>query len=195
MLYYSTDLSKAYRNSCGTAEKVFHGYAFECYYCGKYFAGADKQNRHIESCSGIPGVVYNFNNQNLVAFEDNFKSKDDLPFALYFDFETTAATDNCFDPEQTKMFVVSYALIVCFHPKLNIPKIILERSYKHSINELASIDYLTIDQKNFADQKLVSQLRDAAFEVNTRQCKNALAQRFSIETAFVKQKKNSTRMV
>ena len=120
-----------------------------------------------------------------------------MPFALYFDFETTAPTDNCFDPEQTKMFVVSYALIVCFHPKLNIPKIILERSYKHSINELASIDYLTIDQKNFADQKLVSQLRDAAFEVNTRQCKNenALAQRFSIETAFVKQKKNSTRMV
>ena len=87
------------------------------------------------------------------------------------------------------MFVVFYALIVCFYPKLNIPKIILERSYVHSINEVASIDYLTIDQINFADQKLVSQLRDAAFEVNTRQCKNALAKRFSIETAFVKKKK------
>ena len=171
--------------------KSFSQYAFECYYCGKFFALADKQKRHIQSCSGISGVVYNLSNQNLVTFEDNFKSKGDLPFALYFDFETIAPADNCFDPEQTKMFVVSYALIVCFHPKLNIPKIILERSYKHSINELASIDYLTIDQKNFADQKLVSQLRDAAFEVNTRQCKNALAQRFSIETAFVKQKKKT----
>ena len=84
------------------------------------------------------------------------------------------------------MFVVSYTLIVCFHPKLKIPKIIVERNYAHSINELTSIDYLTIDQINFADQKLVSKLRDAAFEVNTRRCKNALAQMFSIETAFAK---------
>ena len=125
LCYYSTDLSKAYRNSCGTVEKVSHGYAFECYYCGKYFARADIEKWHIESCSGTPGVVYNFNNQNLVTFEDNFKSKSDLSFALYFSFETTAPADNYFDPKQTKMFVVSYALIVCFHPKLKIPKIIV----------------------------------------------------------------------
>ena len=109
-----------------------------------------------------------------------------MPFALYFDFETTAPTDNYFDPEQTKMFVVSYELIVCFHPKLKIPQIIVERSYAHSINELTSIDYLTIDQINFADQKLVSQLRDVGLEVNARQCKNALAQMFTTETAFAK---------
>ena len=48
------------------------------------------KNIKIESCSGVPGVVYNFNNQNIVTFEGNFKSKGDLPFALYFDFETTA---------------------------------------------------------------------------------------------------------
>ena len=92
-----------------------------------------------------------------------------MPFALYFDFETIAPADNCFDPEQTKMFVVSYAFIVCFHPKLKIPKIIVQRSYAHSLNKLTSIDYLTIAQINFADQKLVLQLRDAAFEVNARQ--------------------------
>ena len=46
----------------------------------------------------------------MVTFEENFKSKGDLPFALYFDFETTALTDNYFDPEQAKMFVVSYML-------------------------------------------------------------------------------------
>ena len=103
-----------------------------------------------------------------------FKSKGDLPSALYFDLETTAPTDNYFDPEQTKMFVVSYALIVCFHPKLKIQKIIVKRSYADSINDLTSISYLTADQLNFADPKLVSQLRDAALEVNARQCKNAL---------------------
>ena len=58
LCYYSTDLSKPYRNSYGeTAEKVSHGYAFECYYCGKFFAWAGRQKRHIESCSGVPGVV------------------------------------------------------------------------------------------------------------------------------------------
>ena len=81
-----------------------------CYYSTDLFARADKRKRNIESCSGVPGVVYNFNNKNLVTFEDNFKSKGDLPFALYFDFETTALTDNYFDPEQVKMFVVSYLL-------------------------------------------------------------------------------------
>ena len=121
LCYYSTDLSKAYRNSCGeTAKKVSHGYAFECYYCSKFFVREDRQKRHIESCSSVPGVVYNFNNQDLVTFEDNFKSKGDLSFALYFDFETTASTDNYFDPEQTKIFVVSYALIACFYLKLKI---------------------------------------------------------------------------
>ena len=110
----------------------------------------------MENCSGVPGIVYNFNNQNLVTFEDNFKSKGDLPFALYFDFETTSPTDNYFNPEQTKMLVVCYALIACFHPKLKIQKTIVKRSYTHSINELSSISYLTADQLNFADLKHVS---------------------------------------
>ena len=42
------------------------------------------------------------------------------------------------------------------------------------------------DQLNFADPKLVSQLGDSSLEVDARQCKNALAQMFTIETAFVK---------
>ena len=72
----------------------------------------------------------------MTTFEENFKSKGDLPFALYFDFKTTAPTDNYFDPEQIKMFVVSYALIVSFHPKLKIAKTVVERSYAHPLKEL-----------------------------------------------------------
>ena len=63
--------------------------------------------KNIENCSGRPGVVYNFNNQNLISYQDNFHAKGDVPFVIYFDFETTAPTDNCLDAEQTKMFVVS----------------------------------------------------------------------------------------
>ena len=56
-----------------------------------------RQKRHMANCSGKPGVVYNFNNQNLISH-----AKDDVPFVIYFDFETTAPTDNCLDPEQKK---------------------------------------------------------------------------------------------
>ena len=43
-----------------------------------------------------------------------------------------------FDPEQKKMFVVSYVLIVTFHPALNIKRIIVQRSYVHSLRQLTS---------------------------------------------------------
>ena len=49
---------------------------------------------------------------------------------IHFDLETTASTDNCFDPEQQKkMFVMSYVLIVSFRPYLKLRKIIVQRSY------------------------------------------------------------------
>ena len=65
----------------------------------------------MENRSGVPGVIYNFNTQILISFEDKFHAKGNLPFVIYFDFETTAPTDNCFDPEQKTMFVVSYVMI------------------------------------------------------------------------------------
>ena len=63
------------------------------------------KKRHIENCSGVLGIIYNFNNKKLITFEDNFKSKRDMPMAMYFDFETTPPTDNCFDPEQKICFL------------------------------------------------------------------------------------------
>ena len=109
------------------------------------------------NCSGVPGIIYNFNNKHLITFEDNFKLKGDIPMALYFDFETTAPTDNCFDPEQKEMFVMSYVLIVAFHPHLNLRKIIVQRSCGQSLEQLTTIDYLTNDQMSFIDVMLVKQ--------------------------------------
>ena len=86
----------------------------------------------MENCSGKPGVVYNFNNQCLISYQDNFHAKGDVPFVVYFDFETTAPTDNCLDPEQKKMFIVSYVMIAAFHPELKLDRIIIYRSFAHS---------------------------------------------------------------
>ena len=93
--------------------------AHKCYYCNKFFIRPEKQERHTKHCSGIPGIIYNFNNQNLISYQDNFNAKGDVPFVVYFDFETTAPTFNFLDPEQQKMFVVLYVIIVSFHPKLH----------------------------------------------------------------------------
>ena len=145
-----------------------------------------RQKRHMENCSGRPGVVYNFNNQNLISYQDNFHAKGDVPFVIYFDFETTAPTDNCLDPEQKKIFVFSYVMIVAFNPELNLERIIIQRSFAHSIDQLTSLNYFTREQITFIDQSLIKMLKDMAFEVAKRRFKNSIGQMFSIESALLK---------
>ena len=43
LCFRSKDMSGAYRSSCSQEEKLSHGFVFECYFCGKFFARADKQ--------------------------------------------------------------------------------------------------------------------------------------------------------
>ena len=35
--------------------------------------------KHLENCSGQSGIIYDFNIQNLLTYEDNIKYKDDVP--------------------------------------------------------------------------------------------------------------------
>ena len=97
LCYFSEDISKAYsslhskgKKGLSRAHKVY-----QCFYCNKFFVAEPRQKRHMENCSGKPGAVYNFNNQCLISYQDNFHTKGDVPFVVYFDFETTAPTDNC----------------------------------------------------------------------------------------------------
>ena len=109
-----------------------------------------------------------------------------MPFCVYFDFQTTAPTDNCLDPEQKKMFVVSYVMIVAFHPALQLDRIIVYGSFAHTLDQLSNIDSLTREQIGFIDSYLIHMLKDCANEVSRRQCKNSLGQMFSVESALVK---------
>ena len=84
------------------------------------------------------------------------------------------------------MFVKSYVLILAFHLHLNLRKIIVQRSYGHSLEKLTVIDYLTKDQISFIDITLVKQLNKTAQEVSWRKYKNTLGQMFTIETALTK---------
>ena len=185
--YFSQDISRACRNTCNKDEKLSHGFAYQCYYCNKFFVRPDKHKRHMQHCSSVPGIVYNFNNQNLVTFEDNLGYKGDLPVVAYIDFETTAPTNSCFDPKQKKMFVVLYVIIFSFHPKLKMNRIIIQRSFGHSLEQLTTINYLTNNQMPFININLVKQLKDCSLEVSRKTCKNTLAQMFYVELSLAKQ--------
>ena len=145
-----------------------------------------KQKSHAKNCSGKPGVIYNFNNQLLISYEETFRAKGFLPFAIYFDLETTVPTDNCLDPEEKKMFVISYVTILGFYPLLNLDRIIIYRSFGHLLEQLSNLDYLSRVQIAFIDPYLIHMLKDAACQVSKRNCKNSLGQMFSIESAMIK---------
>ena len=188
LCFFSVDISKAYSSYYSKGNQL-HGArkVDQCHCCNRFFVHNTKKfERHMISCSGKPGIIYNFNNQSLISYEDNFKAKGDIPFTVYFDFETTAPTDNCLDPEQKKMFVVSCVIIVAFHPTLNLDRIIIYRSFAHTLEQLSSIDYLSREQIGFIDSHLIYMLKNAANEVSKRKCKNSLGQMFSIESALVK---------
>ena len=109
-----------------------------------------------------------------------------MPFVLYFDFETTARTDDGFNPGQKKMFVVSYVLIVAFHTALKLNRIIIQRSYAHSLEQLTSLNYFSKDQMKFIVVQIIRQLKDIATDVSKRKCKNTMGQMFCIECTLVK---------
>ena len=117
--YYSNDIAKAYTNFYSVKNKSKRAFScYECYYCQKNFLRREGQKRHMENCSGVPAVIYNFNTQSLLSFEDNFQAKADLSFVIYFDFETTAPTDKCFDHKQTENSICSFLCNDCYFPSL-----------------------------------------------------------------------------
>ena len=77
-------------------------------------------------------------------------------------------------------------MIVAFHPKLDLDRIIIQRSFAHSIEQLTTLDYFTREQLSFVDSSLTKVLKDMAFEVAKRKCKNSVGKMFSTESELVK---------
>ena len=185
--FFTKQLHLAYKavyNQETKWDKLKTSCAFQCYFCGKFWTRQAKLNNHMKNCVGKPGFVYNFQTRNLLTFEENIKFKRDVPLTTYIDFETTAPTDCCLDPESNKMNVISYVIIIAFHPKLELPRIIIERSFGHSLEKLCQIDYLTSEQLNYKDMDTVKQLRDCALAVHEKTNKLAVSEMFCTEIKF-----------
>ena len=73
---------------------------------------------------------------------------------------TTAPTDHCFNPAEKNVFVVSYVIVFAFNPKLNLDRVIIQRSFGHSLKTSKTIDYLTSGEMECINVKLVKQLKD-----------------------------------
>ena len=85
------------------------------------------------------------------------------------------------------MFLVSDVMIVAFHPDLHLDRIMIQRSFSHSLEQLTTLDYFSREQITFIEPHLIKMLKDMAFEVSKRRCKNSIGQVFSIESTLVKQ--------
>ena len=84
------------------------------------------------------------------------------------------------------MFDVSYVMNVAFHPVLKLDRIIIYRSFAHSLEQLTTLNYFSQEQISFIKPHLINILRDMGFDVCKRKCKNSVGQMFSIESAMVK---------
>ena len=110
-------------------------------------------------------VIYKFENQNFVGFDDTFKYLGDHSFVAYFDFETTIGSGlrNYLDDEE--MHPVSYCLIFAFHPKLDIDRIDVVRRFQHTLDELNDISYLKSKMIDEVDPITANQLKDCMMKV------------------------------
>ena len=137
--------------------------------------------KHLSICAAKEGITYLFDNAQIIDYQDNYKYIGDLPFAVYFDFETTTENAVFFD---WKMFVISYCMTFSFNAELNFDKIIILRRFQQAINELYDISHFKPEFVPFFDQVIFRQLKDAAYSVALREKYTSLAEMFSIELKF-----------
>ena len=102
---------------------------------------------HMSVCSAREGITYAFDNCQISNYQDNFKYLGDLPFTLYFDFETTTGSSSVFfDPT---MYMISYREICSFHPSLNLDKIGIFRSYKQTAEQIYDLSHFKNEHAAF----------------------------------------------
>ena len=144
--------------------------------------------KHMSVCSGKAGLEFSFENGKIIDYQDHYNNLGDLPFSVYYDFETAIGNAVLFD---AKTYIVSYCMIVAFHPELNLPRISIFRSYDQTESEITSLSHFeNIEHNFFASGKKcfniisLKQLGSAAKLVYFKENKTALAEMFNIELKF-----------
>ena len=113
-------------------------------------------------CGRFPGIVYNFENQNIQTIFDNMKFMGDLPFTIYFDLEATTGKKVYNFDEDATLYPVSYAFVIAFHPSLIIEKESVVWSFIHTFEQLNDVSYLKDEMLPFVDPITKRPLIDCA---------------------------------
>ena len=159
----------------------------QCPYCEIFFRKSQEaMSKHIKCCAGQSGYTYQFND-SIVNYQENFNKIGDLPSAIYYDFETTTGSGIFRD---AKMYIVSYCIVVAFHPDLKILHIIIYRSFDQSLAEVESLQHFLGLKKDFFSYayhnlKTLKQLGDCALSVFNKSINTALAEMLNVELRFV----------
>ena len=95
----------------------------------------------------MPGIVYKFENQNILTFEDNVRFMGELPLAIYFDLETTSGKKVYEFDVIPEMYPVSFAFVVVFHLKLNLDRICVVRRFDHTLEILNDVSHFPNEMK------------------------------------------------
>ena len=125
----------------------------------------------ILCCSGKAEFTFPFDNGKIADYQDHYKNLGDLPFTIYYDFETTIGSVVFFD---AKMYVVTYCMVAAFHPDLKVSRLVIFGSYNQNENALTSLSHFQALEFNFfQDPKnynwtTLKQLEAAAFSVQNR---------------------------
>ena len=113
------------------------------------------------------------------------KSMEDLPFSIYFDFETTSGKKIYNFDEDSSLYPVSYAFAVAFHPDLNIEKIFVVKSSNHTFEQLNDIVYLSDEMLPYFDPITARQLTNCAVAVHAKKGRFSISEMFLCELKFV----------
>ena len=83
-----------------------------------------------------------------------------------------------------KMYVISYCLIFAFHPKLDIDRIVIYRSFQQTQDQLFDLSHLKPKMLQFLDNVALNQLKDAGLKVYLKKSCFALSEMCSVELKF-----------
>ena len=179
--YFTENIHVAYRLKYSRGEKTETLQAYECYSCHKFHSRKKAFEKHLVNCAQSAGIVYKIDNKSFIIYEDHYQYFGDLPNAVYFDFETSAGSDLLQDK---KMYVLSYCIIIAFHPKLDIERIVIFRSFQQYQDLNFDLSHLKDQMLQFVDPVMLNQLKDTCLKVYNKECSFAVSEIFFVELKF-----------
>ena len=181
--FFAPEIYKAYTTFYTHGDRTVKSHTIQqCPYCYNFFRKSkEKMIEHTKCCAGQAGYTYQFHNP-IVNYQENFSKIGDLPFAIYYDFETTTGSGIFHDAQ---MFVVSYCIVVAFHPDLKKPHMVIYRPFDQGMSEVESLQHF-LDLKDFFSYgyhslTTLKQLGDCALSVYNKLKNTALAEMFNVE--------------